>query len=105
VVVKPVPRDSFSYVIFFFPLVKSTDEKSVAVEVCHLDVSFCHSAGEPQRETMLCADAVTLMTALERPERRTVDIQLNEIQVDQPFYYLYIYIYICMYIYYVFMCG
>lgn len=47
--------------------------------------SVCRSAGVPQRETMLCVDAATLMTALQRLERKIVDKQLKHIQVAQPF--------------------
>lgn len=52
--------------------------------MCITRMLLCHSAGVPQRETMLCVDAVTLTTASDRLERRTV-ITLNQIQVAQPF--------------------
>lgn len=47
-----------------------------------------NSAGTPQRETVLCVNAATLMTALHRLERSTattLDTKPNQKQVAQTF--------------------
>lgn len=72
-------------VIFKYRLITSTDDKCILLSGasrrrCFIGMFLCHSAGGPQKETMLCVDAVTLMTALDR-----LDTQLNQIQVAQPF--------------------